>query len=687
MASIRERNGKFNVIYSYTDPDGKRKQKWETYATKAEAKKRKKEIEYKEEMGSMVIPQCKTMKELLEEYVALYGKDNWALSTYDGNVSLINNYILPIIGDVKLAEINTRFIEKYYQRLLKTQAVINPMIGKRMHEYVSTSTIRDIHKLLRSCFQQAIKWELMEKNPCIYATVPKHKSKKRDIWTAETLMYAMEVCEDERLKLAMNLSFSCSLRISELLGLTWDCVDISKEAIEENRAYLFINKESQRVSKAALKELDAKDVLLVFPEKSKKNKTVRVLKTPKTESSVRKVFLPKSVAKMLIEWKEKQDETKEILGDEYMDYNLVMASTFGLPLGDGAIRKPLNQLIKEHNLPPVVFHSLRHSSVTYKLNGQVRKGCTVIKKGEVYESHLFTTKDERFKTEAFIAEAKEVYTELINSHISDPEQRLKVFDKNSVYLPTKKIGKNNPKAAEIEADNAARQEWNRTADLALVSGIEEAKILEIKQTEIHDKVGQSIRENGWLPNLFRNIVGKAKEFLQAIIREKDMPPKPVLDMDMDEFRTMQNLMIKVQKQAKAIKKIQEVTLPNLRQQLAETTGIFKGKERKALEKQIQQTETELAEKLDKIPDILKDDGYPDVQAFMKTYRKAEAIVIQYNQDLAEWEQAVKNGQKPAEKQHRPPERQSVRNRLRQLQEDGKQNSQPKQRKKSQDRER
>lgn len=69
-----------------------------------------------------------------------------------------------------------------------------------------------------------------------------------------------------------------------------------------------------------------------------------------------------------------------------------------------------------------------------------------------------------------------------------------MFDKNSVYLPTKKIGKNNPKAAEIEADNTARQEWNRTADLALISGIEEAKILEIKQTEIHDKAGQSIRE-------------------------------------------------------------------------------------------------------------------------------------------------------------------------------------------------
>ena len=81
------------------------------------------------------------------------------------------------------------------------------------------------------------------------------------------------------------------------------------------------------------------DVLLVFPTNHKKNSTVRILKTPKTENSVRKIFLPKSVANMLVDWKAEQDEMKEILGDEYMDYNL----------------------------PPVVFHSFRHSSVTYKL--------------------------------------------------------------------------------------------------------------------------------------------------------------------------------------------------------------------------------------------------------------------------------------------------------------------------------
>lgn len=310
-------------------------------------------------------------------------------------------------------------------------------------------------------------------------------------------------------------------------------------------------------------------------------------------------------------------------------------------------------------------------------DGQIRKGCTVIKKGEVYESHLFTVKDDRFKSEAFLREVKEVYTELINRHISDPEQHLKVFDKNSVYLPTKKIGKNNPKAAEIEADNVARQEWNRTADMALVSGIEEAKILEIKQTEIHDKVSSSIRKNGWLSNLFRRIVSKAKDFLQNLIREHEMPPKPTLSINMTEFRTMRNLMIRVQDEARAIRSLQE-EIPKLKEQLSEAKGIFKGKERKAITERIQQTEKEISERLDKLPDILREDGYPDVQAFMATYREAEAVVVQYNRDLAKWERQVKQKSRPP----KPPERESVRNRLRQLQEQGRQQ---KPRKKSFDR--
>ena len=108
-----------------------------------------------------------------------------------------------------------------------------------------------------------------------------------------------------------------------------------------------------------------------------------------------------------------------------------------------------------------------------------------------------------------------------------------------------------------------------------------AKILEVKQTEIHEKASQSIKSKGWLPNLFRGIVAKAKDFLQNLIREKDMLPKPTLDIDMAEFRHMRNLMIKAQDKAAEIKHLQDEVLPKLKSQLAEVKGIFKGKERKS----------------------------------------------------------------------------------------------------------
>ena len=63
-------------------------------------------------------------------------------------------------------------------------------------------------------------------------------------------------------------------------------------------------------------------------------------------------------------------------------------------------------------------------------------------------------------------------------------------------LPSKKIGKNNPLAEEIRADNEARQDWNRTADLALVVGVPEEKLLEIKHEEIQNRSIYSISERG-----------------------------------------------------------------------------------------------------------------------------------------------------------------------------------------------
>ena len=68
------------------------------------------------------------------------------------------------------------------------------------------------------------------------------------------------------------------------------------------------------------------------------------------------------------------------------------------------------------------------------------------------------------------------------------------------------------------------------------------------------------------------------------------------------------MMIKAQEGAREIRRLQDDVLPKLKAQLAETKGIFKGRERKAITEQIEQTEKKIAAKLDKLPDILKEDG-------------------------------------------------------------------------------
>ena len=369
MASIVPRKKRFCVVYTYVDAKGKKHQKWETCRTMEEAKKRKMEIEYSQMAGTFTIPKCSTLRELLDEYVELYGKRKWSISAYTSNLGLINNYIKPIIGKMKLNEITSLALEKYYQVLLKTPAVKKKNNKKYSKEesFVTTATIRKVHNLLRSALAQAEKWDLVEKNPAHYATLPKHEAKAREIWDAPTLFKAIECCTDPRLRLSLNLAFSCSLRIGELLGLTWDCVDVSEESIAAGTAYIFITKELQRVKKDTMNTLDSKDILFNFPEQGLHNNTTLVLKKPKTESSVRKVFLPKTVAEMLVAWKMEQEATKKAMGGDYMDFNLVIATDLGMPTESSIIRKAMKELIEENNLPPVVFHSLRHSSITYKL--------------------------------------------------------------------------------------------------------------------------------------------------------------------------------------------------------------------------------------------------------------------------------------------------------------------------------
>lgn len=302
-------------------------------------------------------------------------------------------------------------------------------------------------------------------------------------------------------------------------------------------------------------------------------------------------------------------------------------------------------------------------------DGNIRPGCEIIKKGDVYEQHLFGIKDPRFKGKEFLSEAKEFYTELINLHVDEPEKHLKVFTEESVYLPTKKVGKNNPKAAEIKADNAARQEWNQTADVALVSGVPEEKIIEVKREDIQKAAKESVQQKGWLPGLFRAIVYKAKEKLESLILSFKLPPKPVPKVDIDIYNGMVAVYKDITKHSNAVEKLNK-EIVSLRNELDRTTGFFKSGERKHLESRIKKASMSRDKHSAAINNKVRKAGYPSTQQFMRALNQARDLVGQYNYELTAWREevaAIKAGKHPPERKTPKPKKESIREQLARLQ--------------------
>ena len=277
--------------------------------------------------------------------------------------------------------------------------------------------------------------------------------------------------------------------------------------------------------------------------------------------------------------------------------------------------------------------------------GNIRAGCSIIPKGEVYESHIFTKKEEWFKNKAFTKEVKELFTDTINCYVKEESEKLSVFKQGGVYLATKKIGKNNPKAEEIKADNAARQEWNRTVDVALAEGIAKEMVMEIKSKEIADKVALFVAKNGRQPGLLRIILTAAVRFLVEYIRKIQMPPKPKLKIDIEDFRQMQTIKEKLDKQSSLIRHTEYVELPKLEENLQDIKGLFKGKEKKAAQDKIDQCKKRLSGQKDQLKKIVRESGYVTVKTFMENYNRAYDIVAEYQRELRQWEQQNGNGKK------------------------------------------
>lgn len=376
--SVRKRGNCYQVVYRCP---GEKTPRTEHFKSEDEALIRDMQIKLAKKNGTFeapvrrekrIVQQVKdvTVREFLDEYIEVYGLKKWGNSFYSMNLSLIKNYINPYIGDRYVRSLTVRDIDAYYTLLLDKPAVV---VSGHMDTgaKISAHTISRIHKLLKSAFAKAVVWEYTKINPTIGATLPEHKATKRAVWSDDEAIHALNVCDNPVLRLCLYLALGCSMRLGEILGLQWANVHMEDALIATGEAYLKVDRELHRCNNdsiEALERVNRSTILLKFPViMPKKATTTLVLKAPKTESSNRVIYLPGAVIEELRKAKAQQLEMQVLLGEEYRDYDLVVAQLNGRPYEQRGIDKMFYDLIEKNSLRPVVFHSLRHSSTSLKL--------------------------------------------------------------------------------------------------------------------------------------------------------------------------------------------------------------------------------------------------------------------------------------------------------------------------------
>lgn len=286
---------------------------------------------------------------------------------------------------------------------------------------------------------------------------------------------------------------------------------------------------------------------------------------------------------------------------------------------------------------------------------------------------------ERVGHESYLDEVKRSYTELINLYVRDDNDKLKVFDRNGAYLPMKKIGKNNPKAAIMESDNEMRTMWNEAVDRALVSGVPETQILDVKRVEITQKASKAIRQSGNHPELFVTLIKMAivilelmiAKIMKAVISKEDVkekadkPASTTIEHGIDkvvvtvtdkmdvsnevevkpeppkqsELAAKYNRLVGVdaelKKQNQAIFK-KEQGLSDLEEELAELKGWFKGKQRSELEGKIADIQTQISNMKKRLSGIVRPYGYQNVKQFYVEFNASKTEYDAYQRAVSKW---------------------------------------------------
>jgi len=405
MPSVKKRGNTYRIMVSQGyDIYGKQIRKTTSYTppegvTEGKAEKLAMAYAYEFEkrcQGMVNMNENIRFLELAEWYYNQVAVHKLKPATYANNRTLMDLYVLPYIGNMKLKEINTARIDALFNELhrdgrkretyrLRDVATLEygtrrPLVRKssvnmntlrtlgnggtviketaeRIAEALGVKlkdvfiaeeigggldvgTIKRVRTALSPIFSTAVKKELLLKNPVTNATTPAGEEKERlylDAEQCKELMTFLDEFSNPQMPRVIKTLIYTGMRVGELTALHWEEVDLDKAMI---------------TVKYNLYRLDGK----------------YQLSTPKTKSSARVIALPPQLVEILREQKSWQDERRKAVGNRWIERGAVFTGSYGEYMNKNYINLQFKQLLAKHSFPDIHIHDLRHANASLLIN-------------------------------------------------------------------------------------------------------------------------------------------------------------------------------------------------------------------------------------------------------------------------------------------------------------------------------
>lgn len=316
----RESDGRY---YAYARlPDGKKK--YVTDKTRSGVSKKLKELQKSIAAGTLITARPETVESYL--WAWLERKTRLKETTYHNYKNAILLSCVHI-GTIKLTKLTGDDLQKMYT-IMQTR--------------LAPSTIRGIHKVLRTAFKDAVKRKKLSVSPCADVEQPEDSTEEATALTADQCMQLVSTARNTNLDCLITFTLATALRRGELLGLRWSDIDLTEKTVKVQRTASYL------------------------PDKQT-GKWRYVETTPKSKAGKRTIPLADFALVALKAHKIKQLEQRLIAGLSWKDNDLVFPGQTGKHIPISTLQDQFKKIVVRSGVPDIRIHELRHSSATMLL--------------------------------------------------------------------------------------------------------------------------------------------------------------------------------------------------------------------------------------------------------------------------------------------------------------------------------